>query len=496
VSNVDYDRVLRRLANSYAAMERSSAGILVLSDAERSSLRERLIAMQLEVADRMRIQYAAEQAAALNQSGTVADARPPPLTWRDFFSRPIASIDRAGIELQERVEAAFNRTRDKAADAIAALQRSAAIEEEKLEPLLEAFVREDGSLDFDSVGVPSRQVARMGSELWARLNGVPPGEEQPGRNVSELKSILTEDAAVVQAERLVLGAQEQVAAVEEERQALYDRIREGKAAALVGTVALHNETFGSMGPLMQRVREVEEELLQAEQRLTLLELDLFMERACLYIMYEVEQTEEVQEQQKLVVAEFGLLDSQVMLMREMSLDSSERVEARLLGAVRGGGGQGLVDQDELSVVVMDVVDLQRRLGMDGVLENQPAFQLPSLSLQEVRQKIWDGTQFYLEGSKLLGTDVQYALKLFAKAIFGETLQPREVRTLRRTAKDLVTFVRSTPRPALLRSCPVCLRGPRVSQRGGVNGRSIASALDLLSKRRPAGTNSRVRAGAK
>ena len=28
--------------------------------------------------------------------------------------------------------------------------------------------------------------------------------------------------------------------------------------------------------------------------------------------------------------------------------------------------------------------------------------------------------------KLSGTDVQYALKLFAKAIFGQTLQPREV----------------------------------------------------------------------
>lgn len=41
------------------------------------------------------------------------------------------------------------------------------------------------------------------------------------------------------------------------------------------------------------------------------QLDLDMERIALYIMYEVDQSEDVQDQQKLLVAEFGLLDSQV-----------------------------------------------------------------------------------------------------------------------------------------------------------------------------------------
>lgn len=36
--------------------------------------------------------------------------------------------------------------------------------------------------------------------------------------------------------------------------------------------------------------------------------------------------------------------------------------------------------------------------------------------------------------------MQYALKLVLKAALGVTLQPREVRTLRRTLKDVVTFV--------------------------------------------------------
>ncbi len=56
------------------------------------------------------------------------------------------------------------------------------------------------------------------------------------------------------------------------------------------------------------------------------------------------------------------------------------------------------------------------------------------------RKIGEGTSFYVEGSKLLAQDVQYAIKLIFKAILGETLQPREVRSLRRTAKDVVTFI--------------------------------------------------------
>jgi hypothetical protein len=51
-----------------------------------------------------------------------------------------------------------------------------------------------------------------------------------------------------------------------------------------------------------------------------------------------------------------------------------------------------------------------------------------------------GASFYIEGSKLLGQDVQYAIKLVIKAVLGDTLQPREVRSLRRTAKDVVTFI--------------------------------------------------------
>ena len=51
-----------------------------------------------------------------------------------------------------------------------------------------------------------------------------------------------------------------------------------------------------------------------------------------------------------------------------------------------------------------------------------------------------GLSFYGEGTKLLFTDIQYAGTLLAKAVSGSTLKPREVNTVRRTGKDLLTLI--------------------------------------------------------
>jgi LETM1-like protein len=51
-----------------------------------------------------------------------------------------------------------------------------------------------------------------------------------------------------------------------------------------------------------------------------------------------------------------------------------------------------------------------------------------------------GLSFYGDGTKLLWSDVQYAGTLLAKAVSGTTLKPREVNTIRRTGKDLLTLI--------------------------------------------------------
>ena len=83
---------------------------------------------------------------------------------------------------------------------------------------------------------------------------------------------------------------------------------------------------------------------------------------------------------------------------------------------------------------------------------KPLFLLPSwdslLRLERVGKQ-WEGAlakasqgvEFYVLGTRLLGDDIQYAGSLLQKAALqGTTLSQREARTLRRTAKDLVTVV--------------------------------------------------------
>merc|ERR1719316_2082467 len=52
-----------------------------------------------------------------------------------------------------------------------------------------------------------------------------------------------------------------------------------------------------------------------------------------------------------------------------------------------------------------------------------------------------GIKFYVNGARLLWQDLRYASSLVSKAAFAQyNLTPREVRTLRRTGKDLFTVV--------------------------------------------------------
>ena len=121
------------------------------------------------------------------------------------------------------------------------------------------------------------------------------------------------------------------------------------------------------------------------------------------------------------MAEFGLLESQMQNINAVDVD--------------------FLDADVLRVVVDQVVDFKRRLGIDYYVQGIK-FDVDSVKrwLNEVLETSEDGLRFYWKGLKLLVSDLRYSISLIAKAITGVVLKPREVRTLRRTFKDIVTFV--------------------------------------------------------
>lgn len=61
-------------------------------------------------------------------------------------------------------------------------------------------------------------------------------------------------------------------------------------------------------------------------------------------------------------------------------------------------------------------------------------------VRESWEKLGEAVNFLFRGCRMLGSDVSNVGRLFTKAALGGTLKPREVTALRRTAKDLLTFI--------------------------------------------------------
>lgn len=90
-----------------------------------------------------------------------------------------------------------------------------------------------------------------------------------------------------------------------------------------------------------------------------------------------------------------------------------------------------VDSDVLAVVLDQVTDFKRRLGIDyyvtGATFDREAIQrwLSDLLMQAKR-----GLAFYVKGCELFWNDIVFSLTLIGRALQGYTLKPREVRNLR------------------------------------------------------------------
>eukprot|EP00624_Nannochloropsis_granulata_P003907 evm.model.NODE_29647_length_52634_cov_57.405155.3 len=158
-----------------------------------------------------------------------------------------------------------------------------------------------------------------------------------------------------------------------------------------------------------------------------------MERVCAYIEQEIDQSTSIREQ-KLLVAEFGLLDAQLSTLLTMLQASEPNID--------GSSSLLELDEDELRVVASEVQDLKTRLGLVEDTSGGPKvdWSLFNTYVQESIGKIRKGVSFYVTGGKLLTSDLQYAWWLISRAAQGYTLKPREVRTLQRTAKDLLTLI--------------------------------------------------------
>jgi len=264
---------------------------------------------------------------------------------------------------------------------------------------LEGVVSEVGSLDLQKLRSTTKWAVGTLSETWTRLNGGQDAAEGRVRvEDTELTSDLRKEIEVLE-RRLFETSRNREAMLRQEDQ---------------------------LGKLIRakEIRSMDDLVIEVRRSLAVRVLQLEMERIYGYLREEIEVADEFMEE-RLLVAEFSQLDEQLAEMRFL-VDHGEVMA---------------IQDDQVGSLAENVQFLKARLGLENDLyTTRLSWAVLRSQCGDLWRRTQDGGDFILRGFRLIGGDIQYATKLISKASTGTVLTPREVRTLRRTARDAFTLV--------------------------------------------------------
>jgi len=264
-------------------------------------------------------------------------------------------------------------------------------------------------------------VGRFTRDTWVRINGGTPDEESVSSS-EVLRSLPTPSSS-----RAACQERSVRFAIRLERldRALTERSRQREKR-------LRRADSLDRVRLARELRDMDDAVSELRRKLAVCTLLAETERIYLYLE---EELLEVTEQGQFRDQELTLLTAEYSVAYKMLAQMTrliERDEAILIA------------DDELARLARDIPELEARLGLD----ESPALDLSMdvlaekvrTSAQDSLRKVEDGVGFVARGVQLLGIDLSSSAQLFVNAAFGDTLKPREVQTIRRTTKDVLTFI--------------------------------------------------------
>jgi len=295
------------------------------------------------------------------------------------------------------------------------------------------YIRDDGTVDWEGALDDRDALRDFGISLWARINGQDPdsvseesveggSEHAHGGNHNNNKAVTVkiEDTEEIRIQRNKLERlQKEYSVTEAEHlKLLNSAVPAGQAVANINLARINPE-------LRSQIKQSTDKLEMKKEEVSFQNLIYELERIYTYFQREMESAGKgyIPLQDRLNVAEFGLLESQVKIF-QTQLEAGEKV-----------------DEDVLKVVTDQVDNFKRRLAIDYYVTG---FSFDKEAILEVT-KDWavqakNGLLFYWKGTLLLFNDVVFASSLILRAVGGYTLKPREVRTLRRTFFDMLNFI--------------------------------------------------------
>ena len=180
------------------------------------------------------------------------------------------------------------------------------------ETLLALFMREDGTVDWDSA---RGELVSFGGELYSRINGESPESEEHGASPNRVAplEVARADGQVKLRMRTREGRQAALSVAQDRRDKVLEKLRELRfeSAAVSLDEGAESGDVEGIAALREQLRQEERVLRAAQRFFTLAELDEHMEMICAVLNNEIDQGTIAEREQRLLVAEFGLLDAQV-----------------------------------------------------------------------------------------------------------------------------------------------------------------------------------------
>ncbi|GJQ15432.1 hypothetical protein GpartN1_g7223.t1 [Galdieria partita] len=269
------------------------------------------------------------------------------------------------------------------------------------------FIRTDGTIDFAAVRSSIQWLLDRATETWERLNGRSVEQKSNGYQALRDKRLVLDSESIKETKR-------RIEVLEKELQDT-SRARE--------MILRKEDALGKLKKLRE-IRALDEKVDNIRKTLAIKVMLVELERVYMLLRQEVELSDDFNEQE-ILIATFENADIQ---LARLSVFADSNVAL-------------LVSDDELGLVAATVEDVRSRLGLetDAYISGWEWNKL-QMYFVDVWRKSKQGFEFYSRGTKLLGGDIIYAVRLIRRAVFGYTLSPREVRTLRRTGRDLLTLV--------------------------------------------------------
>jgi hypothetical protein len=286
------------------------------------------------------------------------------------------------------------------------------------------YVRDDGTVDWDGALQDQAALGKFGTAVWARINGRDPESIDEttlvegagagsGSDHGKPKAVM----AKIEDTQQIKEARERLNTLSEELTRMEKSHTALLSSAISAGQAVANVNLATLGPaLRSNIRESAEAMEKMNEEVSLQTLIYELERIYTYLVGELGNPAlngYIPLQDRLNVAEFGLLESQIDSFNRL-LEAGEYVDA-----------------DVLSVVMDQLTDFKRRLGIDYYVTGL-SFDREAIMryLGELTVKSKKGLAFYVKGVQLFWNDLVFCLSLINRAAQGYTLKPREVRTIR------------------------------------------------------------------